>query len=79
MKNLFLSLCLLLSFAVASAQQTTPTQTKQPKTKTDTVHSKKSKHTTQKSTGKTKDTLNKPRTQKKGKSGGKPIDSIGTP
>ncbi|WP_347049375.1 hypothetical protein [Flavobacterium olei] len=67
MKNLILTCSMLLCFAFASAQDT-PQKTKQSKTKSDTVYSKKSKTTTQKSTSTTRktDTVNSNHKHKKG-------------
>lgn len=65
MKNLILTGCMLLSFAFVSAQQTP----QQSKTKTDTVHSQKSKHGAKKGTTTTsKDTVSKQTSQQKRKS-----------
>ena len=49
MKNLFLSVCTLLCFGIASAQEV-PQKTKESKTKTDTTYNKKGKHSKAKST-----------------------------
>lgn len=65
MRNLIASFCIILFFGFASAQET-PVKKKQS---TDTIHSKKSKHktSTQKSITTKKDTVNRQRTEQKGK------------
>lgn len=64
MKNLFLTCCMALSFAYASAQ-TTPAKTKST-TKTDSTYNKKSKHGAEHNSGNKKgDTINRQRTEKK--------------